>query len=129
MSAFRLTDNRPAVRARYREAARRGVDAAANVLEREVKKAHNDYYTSGAFRGTVGVRQSIRRTSPQAEPRGWSARVGTNKKVALYWELGHFNIFTRKYERVRLWEPTALQQVKAMRDTFERVVKRYMSNG
>ena len=65
MSA-KLTDNSAAFRARYREAARLGVDAAANTLEREVAKAHDSrYYKGGAFRGTLLVRQSIRRSPPQ----------------------------------------------------------------
>jgi hypothetical protein len=122
-----FTDNSQRARDSYREAARRGVDAAANVLERELKKAHNDYYTSQAFRSTAQIRQSIRRVGPTMGPDGWEARVGTNKMIALYWELGHHNIFTRKYERVRIWEPTALQNVARMRDAFARVVARAMN--
>lgn len=121
-----VTDRSREARDRYREAARLGVDAAANTLEREVKKAHNAYYTSQAFRSTAQIRQSIRRVGPTSEAGGWASRVGTNKMIALYWELGHRNLFTRKYERVRLWEPTAIQNIKRMQDTFARVVARYM---
>lgn len=122
-----VTDRGREARDRYREAARRGVDAAANTLEREVKKAHNSYYTSQAFRSTAQIRQSIRRVGPTATPAGWESKVGTNKLIALYWELGHRNLFTRKYERVRLWVPTAVQNVDRMRATFARVVARYMA--
>lgn len=121
-----VTDRSREARDRYREAARKGVDAAANTLEREVKKAHNAYYTSQAFRSTAQIRQSIRRVGPTMDTGGWSAKVGTNKLIALYWELGHRNVFTRKYERVRIWVPTALQNTQRMRDTFARVVARYM---
>jgi hypothetical protein len=122
-----FTDRSREARDRYREAARMGVDAASNTLEREVKKAHNAYYTSQAFRSTAQIRQSIRRVGPTMGRDGWEARVGTNKMIALYWELGHRNLFTRKYERVRLWEPTAIQNIGRMRVTFARVVARMMT--
>lgn len=123
----KLTDNSAAFRARYREAARLGIDAAANVLEREVAKAHDaSYYKGGAFRGTLKVRQSIRRSPPEATPTGWAAKVGTNKLPALFWELGHINLFTRKYERNRIWVPTAMANLERMRKNFAAVVARVM---
>lgn len=126
MSA-KLTDRSPEFRARYREAARLGVDAAANVLEREVARAHDArYYKGGAFRGTLLVKQSIRRSPPEATPQGWVSKVGTNKLPALFWELGHMNLFTRKFERVRLWVPTAQANVERMRRNFAAVVARVM---
>ncbi|MCW5591057.1 MAG: hypothetical protein KIS74_03060 [Burkholderiales bacterium] len=122
-----LTDNSENARRRYEEAARLGIDAAANVLVREVKKAFgSDYYKGGAFRGTLGVRGSITRTNAERGPSGWSAQVGTRFIEALYWELGHFNTFTRQHERVRIWEPTAIAQEPAMRAAFARVAKRVM---
>ena len=126
----KLTDNSEAFRRRYREAARLGVDAAANVLEREVARAHDStYYKGGAFRGTLLVRQSIRRSPPEATATGWLSKVGTNKLPALFWELGHHNIFTRQYERVQLWVPTALANVERMRANFAAVVARVMGTG
>lgn len=121
-----VTDRSREAGDRYREAARKGVDAAANTLEREIKKAHNAYYTSQAFRSTAQIRQSIRRVGPAMDVGGWASQVGTNKMIALYWELGHRNLFSRKYERVRLWVPTALQNTERMRATFARVVARFM---
>ena len=121
-----VTDRSREAHDRYREAARKGVDAAATRLRDEVKKAHNAYYTSQAFRSTAQIRQSIRQEGPVMEFTGWASEVGTNKKIALYWELGHRNTFTRKYERVRLWVPTALQNVDRLQRTFARVVARYM---
>jgi hypothetical protein len=123
----KFTDRSAAFRARYREAARLGVDAAANTLEREVAKAHDStYYKGGAFRGTLQVRQSIRHSPPQDTPTGWVSKVGTNKLPALFWELGHMNLFTRKYERNRIWVPTAQANIERMRRTFATVVARVM---
>lgn len=124
-----ITDRGDLARRRYDEAARLGVDAAANVLQREVTRAHGpSYYKGGAFRGTLKVRQSIRRSDPERGPAGWFSYVGTKIIQALYWELGHHNLFTRQYERVRIWEPTALAQVAAMRSAFARVVARVLGS-
>jgi hypothetical protein len=122
-----LEDNSENARRRYEEAARLGLVAAANVLVREVKKAHgSDYYKGGAFRNTIGIRRSITAAPPRREAAGWEVEVGTPHIEALYWELGHHNTFTRKHERVRIWEPTAIAQAEAMKAAFGRVAARVM---
>jgi len=127
MSVTRTDNSRKALD-QSREATRLAMDAVGNTLQREVVKAFgSDYYKGGAFRSTLQVKQSIRRVGPTATPTGWEITVGTHLIEALYWELGHFNTFTRKYERVRIWEPTARQQVEPMRATYGRVVARYMA--
>lgn len=122
-----IVDRSSAVPARWDDASRRGLDAAANHLRTELLKAFgSDYYLGGRFRSTLQVKQSIRRLAPYKTANGWETTVGTNKIEALYWELGHRNTFTRKYERVQLWVPTATDNVDAMRATFARVVARLM---
>jgi hypothetical protein len=121
------TDNSRKVFERSRNAGRMAMDATGNHLQREVVKAFgSDYYKGGAFRSTLQVKQSIRRVGPMPTPTGWEVLVGTHLIEALYWELGHFNTFTRKQERVRLWEPTARQQASAMAATYGRVYARLM---
>lgn len=113
--------------ARYDDASRRGLDGAANHLRTEVLKAFgSSYYKGGRFRSTLQVKQSIRRLAPYKVSGGWETTLGTKFIEALYWELGHRNVFTRKYERVQLWVPTAANNVEAMRATFSRVVARLM---
>ena len=112
----------------YERAARLGMDAAANVYECEVKRAHSDHYTSQAFRSTLNVRQSIRRTAATKGRGGWTVDVGTKLPQPLYWELGHQNLFTRKYERRRIWVPTLIAQRQAIREAFVRVVQRITAN-
>ena len=119
-----------AARDRYREGARKGMDAASNHLRVSVQKAFGSwYYKGGRFRSTLQVKQSIRRDGPKWDGEGWESLVGTNKVEALYWELGHHNVFTRKYERRELWKPTAIAQAEAMRATFARVFARFMGTG
>lgn len=113
---------------RYDEAARLGLDAAANHLIVEVRKAFgSDYYKGGAFRSTLQVKQSIRKLMPYRAGAGaWETTIGTKFVEALYWELGHRNAFTRRYERVQLWVPTATANVERMRKTFAVIVARMM---
>ena len=121
------TDHRRQAIDRSRNAGRLAMDATGNHLQREVVKAFgSDYYKGGAFRSTLQVKQSIRRVGPTATADGWEVLVGTQLIEALYWELGHYNTFTRKHERVLLWEPTARQQADAMRKAYGRVFARYM---
>lgn len=122
-----VVDRSAAVMVREREAGRKAMDAASNHLVNEVRKAFgSDYYKGGAFRSTLQVKQSIRRVGPTATADGWEVLVGTQLIEALYWELGHYNTFTRKHERRELWKPTALAQAGAMATTFGRVFARYM---
>ena len=123
-------DMRRQVLERSRDAGRLAMDATGNHLQREVVKAFgSDYYKGGRFRSTLQVKQSIRRVGPTPTRDGWEVLVGTHLIEALYWELGHFNTFTRKNERVRLWEPTARQQTTAMQATYGRVFARMMKAG
>lgn len=125
--SVRITDNSLKVLDRYRDASRMGMDAAANHLKVSVQKAFGSwYYKGGKFRSTLYVKQSIRRDGPTWAGSGWEATVGTNKIEALYWELGHINTFTRKYERVQIWVPTGAAETQRIKDTFARVVTRYM---
>jgi hypothetical protein len=122
-----VTDNSLRVLDRYRDAARMGMDAAANHLKVSVQKAFGSwYYKGGRFRSTLQIKQSIRRDGPTWKGNGWESTVGTNKIEALYWELGHNNLFTGNPERVQIWVPTGAREVQPMRATFARVVTRMM---
>jgi hypothetical protein len=124
--AVKMVDRAKQVTAAYERASRLGMDAAANVYEREVKRAHGDHYTSQAFRSTLSVRQSIRRTQPMKSSDGWYSRIGTKLRQPLYWELGHQNLFTGKFMRREIWKPVAIAQAQAIRDAYARVVSRIL---
>lgn len=141
VAAQMLYDHSKKAVARYDNAARAGLVASSQYLLNELKKAYSDYYTSGAFRSTLQIRQALRRATPEKGPDGWYTIVGVptanvtpkggkqtvdRGKVALGWELGHYNIFTRKHERVQIAVPTAAQSAQGMKDAWARVVKRYM---
>jgi hypothetical protein len=124
-----VTDNRRQAVARAENAAQLGLAAAANVLRNAVvKEFGSNYYKGGAFRSTLFVKQRTYYLTPyrSSDGGGWETQVGTPVMQALYWELGHHNTFTRKYERVRIWEPAGLASTGAMRSAYARVVARVM---
>lgn len=126
-SIVRIVDNTRKVMVAYDRGAQAGLTAAGNLLVRELKKAHTDadYYKGGAFRNTLGVRASIRRTTPEKHNNMWQTRIGTKFIEALYWELGHYNIFSRKQEPpVKIWMPTLLEQRENVRRLWAQTVKR-----
>lgn len=125
--SVRVTDNSAKVMDRYRDASFKAMDAVANHLRVSVVKAFGSwYYKGGKFRSTLYVKQRIYHQTPYRTADGWESQVGTPVVQALYWELGHMNAFTRKYERVQIFVPTAAAEVQRMKDTFARVVARFM---
>lgn len=148
VAAQMLYDHSKKAVARYDNAARAGVVASSQYLLNELKKAYSDYYTSGAFRSTLQIRQALRRATPEKGPDGWYTIVGVptanvtpkggdrpvdRGMVALAWELGHENIFIGRKNgvkstrvRVQIAVPTAAQSAQGMKDAWARVVKRYM---
>jgi hypothetical protein len=123
-----LVDRAAEAIGRYDGAAKKGLGAAAQLLHREVKKAFGTkYYKGGKFRDTLKVRASIRYLTPYKTRSGWESVVGTKIIQALYWELGHDNIYTRNRERVRIWEPTGVAKREAMKAEFRAVVTAIMN--
>ena len=66
-------------------------------------------YTTGNFATQMrGVAGRVMHTPPFPIPGGRGITVGTGPTVTpyeVYWELGFQSIFTRRYERVPIWEP------------------------
>jgi len=126
-------------------ASNKAIIACANLLVRRLKKAFGPgYYKGGAFRDTLKVKASIQREdAPKLGRDGYEIRVGSKfgkpqEKAAgvkrgnawmvpLYWELGHYNIFTRRYERNEIFRPTAVDATPALSAEYARVFMRYMN--
>jgi hypothetical protein len=124
---YKLIDKSRQVLAAYDKSSRDGMAAVGNLLVREVKTKHTEmnYYKGGAFRHTLGVRASVNRTAPEKVNGSYQVRVGTKFIQALYWELGHYNVFTGKNEPpVKIWMPTLLEQREAAQQLFAATVKR-----
>lgn len=115
MSAFQ--SNAAALAERLRTAVDAGLTAAALTYQRRIKEALAPGYTSGDF-VTGNVVGSVAVTPPEDGPSGRTVRIGTPVLYALYWELGHHNIFTRKFERQERWVPTLLDTAPEQQAAF-----------
>lgn len=77
-------------------------------------------YTSGLF-VTGRVMNSVTISKAfEIAPGVFGIKVGTNVLYALFWELGHWNLFTGKYERVEVWRPAMFGARQEMREAFAR---------
>lgn len=109
-------------------AARAGLIAKTQVLVNEWKRQmllHNGGFTSGNF-ATGTALGAITRSVPQSVGRfgEYVAFVGTNLLYHLFWEVGHMNLFTGRYERVETLRPAKDASLDAMKAAFARVFRR-----
>lgn len=143
MSARVVRDRSDLALRRYNDSARRGIDKASKHLLTALKRGYTNYYTSQNFRNTIFVRDNLTAATPEKQPKGWYTLVGVPRAfvvprgqkrvvdrgmVALAWELGHTNEFTRKRGHRPIAVPTALKAVQKMIDIFGRTVKRTMES-
>jgi hypothetical protein len=118
MAAFR--SNLPALIRAMDDAAPKGLHAAAYVVQNKVKENLRGGYTSGDFvtghsMNSVTIGQVYRAET------GWTIKVGTPLLYPLFWELGHNNIFTRKFERVEKWRPALVDSRFEAMQAYTRV--------
>lgn len=97
----------PDIGDRFEDAAAAGLLAAAYVYFNEIKRRLAGGFTSGAF-VTGNLLNSVAIQPPAREGGDLVVRVGTPIKYALYWELGHNNVFARRFERQERWFPAAI---------------------
>ena len=117
--------NLAAVQAQMHRARDAGLIAAAQVVVNAVKEDLAGGYTSGAF-VTGNVLNSVTRTDPTDENGVRVIRVGSDVDYALFWEIGHRNLFTRRFERNEVWVPALLRTAQQQADAFARVFARFM---
>jgi hypothetical protein len=98
-----------------------GLKGAAYTPMNEVKRRLRGGYTSGNF-ATGTVVGSVTASKPGIEGNTPTIRIGTNREYALYWELGHNNAWSRRYERKEVWKPAMLATVDKTRAAFNRAV-------
>ena len=109
----------------FDEACQKGLIAAAYIAANEVKRKLRGGYTSGQF-VTGTVLNSVTRSEPVRTANGWKIVVGTNVMYALYWELGHFNLFMRRFVRVEHWRLAMIESRDLQREAFARVARPIM---
>lgn len=82
------------------------INAKADAYAEDVKAKLLQGYTTGAF-VTGETAESV--TVEYATPEQPQASVGSDSIVAVAWELGHLDIFTRRFERVEHWRDAAIE--------------------
>jgi hypothetical protein len=115
--------------ARHKRATDAALEAGANELVNGLKDMKplglRGGYTSGDF-VTGAVLNSIQATDPYTEAGTRHIKVYTDVPYALYWEMGHINAFTKKYEREERWYPTLIRKDEDIMAAYSRVYKRFM---
>lgn len=109
--------------ANFRKAVDGGLVAAAYVYRNAVVERLTQGYTSGDF-VTPHVALTVQVSAVIDGPDGRVVLVGTNVMYAAYWEFGHQNLFTRKYERVEHWREALMETGPAQFAAFSRVFAR-----
>lgn len=90
-----------------------GVDAAAGHYEDSIKAALSTGYVSGKF--VTGEAADSVFVAPLTE-KDYAVSIGTNLMLALYWELGHYNVFTHLFERREKWRPVFEEELETMKE-------------
>jgi hypothetical protein len=110
------------------EAGRRGIIAAAYIVSNNVKRNLRGGYTSGEFVTGQSI-NAVTISDPFRLGPNWGIRVGTNLLYNLFWELGHMNIFTHRFERVEKWRPALFDSRDAAAAAYARVYIETMERG
>jgi hypothetical protein len=114
--------NLPRVRQSLAEKQKQGLMAAANLYAAAVSERLGQGFKGGRF--TTGESaQSVKVATPERTGDGWAVRIGTDEISNLMWELGHFNTFTKQFERVEVWIPTLLTTRQAQLAAFQRIAR------
>ena len=114
---------------------RRGLDAgltaaAENYTQKVVARLSRGY-TTGNYQSDpieTGVVGRVMYTTPYAAEGGRAISMGTSTTrvpYELYWEMGHQNTFTRRYERVEVWRPILEQNADLLFRIIARNVAQY----
>lgn len=133
----------PVTPERFNAAMRAALTAGGNVLANEVKKE-----LRGGYRSSLGNKgdfvtgnslNHVRVTEPvlSGDRRGRLTyagarsyvRVGTDLLYNLFWEIGHFNLFTLGYERDEKWGPATKRARPRAMQAFSRVFSRVAFGG
>jgi hypothetical protein len=115
-------------RQQFDSAVPQGLTAAAEIYHGALRRKLLRGYTTGKFvTGTVAA--SVQIAAPSVDADEWNLRVGTNLMYALYWEMGHHNVFTHRYEREQVWLETLGLSGSAMAAAMGHTVNTVLQTG
>lgn len=115
-------------RRKYAQAVDAGLVASGYQYYNELKRRLAGGYTTGDY-VTGNVLNSITVSPPFDRNGVRTVLIGTSQTdppYPAYWEFGHFNIFTGRFERVEHWRESMLAAEGAMFDAFGRAFGRVL---
>lgn len=126
-----VQSQRALIEARLNEAIPLALRGAAQIyrtaMMESLRNPPEGGYTSGAWdHGMAGVAGSVAVSPVEQDEQGHRIAVGTNVECAKHWELGHVNLFTRRFERVERWRPVLDREAPAMVERFWTLLRRLM---
>lgn len=130
MSA-RYRSNMAQVGRALHEARVHALKAAAQQVVNQVIRGLEGGYTSGAFVTGTNT-SSVVATEPMRLRGVWTVLIGTSiddPPYPVYWELGHLNIFSNRWERKEVWGPALRDSAEKARAAYARVYKRMTQGG
>ena len=86
-----------------------GLAAAADMVADKVSRKLAPGFTDGSFKGETpgeAAEESVQVQVFMHEAENPFARIWSDKKYLFYWEVGHWNIYPRKFVRKEIWVPT-----------------------
>lgn len=105
-------------RAALGKASEAGLRAAAQVYATDVRERLAHGYKAGTF-ATGEDAASVEITGVEATPGTLPIiRVGSQDRRTFWWEMGHVNHFTKKYERVEHWREAMNESKTAMSEAY-----------
>ena len=115
-------------KARHGPAVDAALKAAAQELINGLKDQKPEGLTGGYTSGDFVTGKSLGEifaTDPMSSPGGKRLIfVSTDSPFAVYWEMGHVNLFSRKYEREERWGPTLSRKYDDCMEAYARVYSR-----
>lgn len=120
--------NLPKIRTRFQQATDAGLRASAAIVADEVKKGLEGGYGSGAFATGESV-EGVKIGTPEVDRNGAFIRVGTDLLHNLFWEIGAYSAYTRRYERKEVWMPALLNTRQQQLAEFERAYAAAFAEG
>lgn len=107
----------------HHKVAENALTAAAVVVVNRAKRNVRGGFKSGDFVTGNLMNKITHVVYPAGLGRGMRAEVGTNVDYGAYWELGHRNRFTRKYERKEWLRPAMKSTRSQQADAAERAAR------
>lgn len=122
-----VKSNRAAISAALESGTKESLKEIAGEVKRQVADRLKEGFTSGDF-VTGDLAQSVQVSEVEGVRGDWSVTVFSDDPVALFWEVGHNNIFTKRFEKVEVWRPIVFNFSNKALDIMATTIKQKVNN-